>query len=232
MGKDTWMEEYKALERSGDAIMENITQRNRTNKNGGDALKLSAKIRQSQNNFTYDYNSLKRDLESAHKANSVSQKEFERRRNLLNEQDIRRIQIQKAFEDNGQGPSGSAFGITNMGYEQEDYETEVTQAFSNSDLQQQQQTHLKVQDKGLERISAIVKRQKEIGLTIGNELDEQNEIIEDITHKTETVGDRVNRQTKGIGMVAAKEGSVCGYYFVIVLLFAAIVCVIILKFTT
>ena len=40
-----------------------------------------------------------------------SQKEFERRRNLLNEQDIRRIQIQKAFEDNGQGPSGSAFGI-------------------------------------------------------------------------------------------------------------------------
>jgi len=218
MGKDTWMEEYKALERSGDAIMENITQRNRTNKSGGDALKLSAKIRQSQNNFTYDYNSLKRDLEAAHKANSVSQKEYERRRNLLNETDIRRIQIQKAFEDNGQGPSGSAFGITNMGYEQEDYETEATQAFSNSDLQSQQQT--------------IVKRQKEIGLTIGNELDEQNEIIEDITHKTEQVGDRVNRQTKGIGMVAAKEGSVCGYYFVIVLLFVAIVSVIILKFTT
>lgn len=232
MGKDTWMEEYKALEKSGDAIMESITQRNRTNNSGGDALKLSAKIRQAQNNFTYDFNSLKRDLETALKSGTVSQKEYDRRKNLLNETDIRRIQIQKAFEDNGQGASGSAFGITNMGYEQEDYETEATQAFSNSDLQQQQQTHLKVQDKGLERISAIVKRQKEIGLTIGNELDEQNEIIEDITHKTEQVGDRVNRQTKGIGMVSAKEGSVCGYYFVIVLLFAAIVAVIILKFTT
>ena len=44
MGKDTWMEEYKALERSGDAIMENITQRNRTNKNGGDALKVVYKL--------------------------------------------------------------------------------------------------------------------------------------------------------------------------------------------
>ena len=38
------MEEYKALERSGDAIMENITQRNRTNKNGGDALKVVYKL--------------------------------------------------------------------------------------------------------------------------------------------------------------------------------------------
>lgn len=26
------------------------------------------------------------------------------------------------------------------------------------------------------------------------------------------MGDRVNRQTKGIGMVAAKEGSVCGKF--------------------
>jgi len=225
---DNWVGEYRSLEQAGDAIMELIAERNRVTGAGGEGLKISAKIRQAQNNFNYDLSALQRELQSDKTSKKLSPKEYERRNNMLNEAKIRKIQIAKAFEETratGSSPFGD--GISNRGYEPE--ENERTQGYSKRELMSQQQQVMAEQDQGLARISNIVKRQKEIGLAIGDEIDGQNELIDEITEKTDETSNRINRQVKAINHVSRKEGNVCGYWVVIILLFVAIVGVIIWK---
>lgn len=229
MGLDTWVDGYHALEQAGDAIMELIVERNNVLAAGGEGLKLSAKIRQSQNNFNYDLNALQRDLQNDKTSKNLTPKEYERRNNLLNEAKIRKIQIGKSFEQSRSSGGTSPFGggVSNRGYEAE--ETNRTQGYANTELLSQQQQTISDQDKGLSRISDIVKRQKEIGLTIGDEIDGQNELIEEITDKADTTGNRIQRQVRAINTVSQKEGNVCGYWAMIILLFVGIVAVIIWK---
>ncbi|XP_063681529.1 syntaxin-8-like [Bolinopsis microptera] len=228
MGMDNWVGEYRALEQAGDAIMELIAERNRVTGGGGEGLKISSRIRQAQNNFNHDLTALQRELQSDKSSKKLSPKEYDRRNNMLNEAKIRKIQIAKSFEEtraSGATPFGG--GISNKGYQPE--ENERTQGYSNRELQSQQQQAMAVQDEGLARISNIVKRQKEIGLTIGDEIDGQNELIEEITDKTDETGNRINRQVRAINHVSARAGNVCGYWAVIILLFVAIISVIIWK---
>ncbi|KAL5255116.1 hypothetical protein ACHWQZ_G014526 [Mnemiopsis leidyi] len=204
-----WVSQYRGLEQAGDAIMELIAERNRITGSGGEGLKVSAKIRQAQNNFNHDLNALQRELQSDKASKKLSPKEYDRRNNMLNEAKIRKIQIAKAFEETrASGSSRFGGGISNRGYEAE--ENERTQGYSNRELLSQQQQAMADQDEGLARISNIVKRQKEIGLAIGDEIDGQNELIDEITEKTDSTGNRLKRQVRAINHVSAKEGNVCG----------------------
>ena len=226
MGIDSWVDDYHALEQAGDAIMELIAERNKVMAGGGDGLKISANIRQSQNNFNYDLNALQRELQNDKVSKKLSPKEYDRRNNMLNEAKIRKIQIGKSFEQTrSAGSSSFRTGISNRGYVAD--ENERTQGYSNAELLSQQQQTIKEQDQGLSRISNIVKRQKEIGLTIGDEIDGQNELIEEITEKTDSTGGRIQRQVRAINTVSKKEGNVCAYWVVIILLFVGIVGVIV-----
>lgn len=226
MGGESWIGAYGALEQTGDSVMELITERNRVLSGGGEALKVSAKIRQAQNNFNYDLAALERELKADRTSKQISPKEYDRRNNMLNEMKVRKLQISKAFEAT-RATGSSPLGVSNRGYEPE--ENEQTQGYSNRELLTQQQDHIQEQDKGLLRISNIVQRQKEIGIAIGDEIDGQNEIIEEITEKTDGVGGRINRQTRATKHVSRKEGNVCGYWITIILLFVSIIAVIVWK---
>ncbi|KAM6345221.1 syntaxin-8 isoform 2-T2 [Alca torda] len=77
------------------------------------------------------------------------------------------------------------------------------------------------QDAGLDALSSIISRQKQMGQEIGNELDEQNEIIDDLTNLVENTDDKLRNQTRHVKMVDKKSTS-CGMLVVIVLLLIAI----------
>ncbi|KAF3928971.1 Syntaxin-52 [Dactylella cylindrospora] len=65
-------------------------------------------------------------------------------------------------------------------------ETEHTRQLDNSGVLQLQQEIMRTQDEGLEMLLKAVGRQKQLGLEIGNELDDQNEFLDEL-------GDDVDR---------------------------------------
>lgn len=108
-------------------------------------------------------------------------------------------------------------------------ETEATQDLSVDQIRQKQQMAIREQDQGLENLSHVIGRQKQMALGFNDELTLHNEIIDDIADHTDRVNQRLIRETKNVVIVDRKAGT-CGYWVVIVLLMIAIVVVATVKF--
>ena len=78
---------------------------------------------------------------------------------------------------------------------------------------------------GLDALSEILARQKTIGLTIGDEVETQNEILDDIHDNVETVRGRVVRETRNVERVDRKDRT-WWLWLIMVLLLLAIVVII------
>ncbi|KAJ3189154.1 hypothetical protein HDU85_002779 [Gaertneriomyces sp. JEL0708] len=80
-------------------------------------------------------------------------------------------------------------------------ETSQTLALDNEGLLQLQRQKMNDQDGALTQLESIVRRQKELGFTIGRELDVQNELLGDLDHQVEGVQGRVKGVDKKLGKV-------------------------------
>lgn len=77
-------------------------------------------------------------------------------------------------------------------------------------------------DRAIEALHEAVKRQKELGHAMNNEIDRHTEIIDTITHETGLLEGRVKRQTVLTKLVERKS-SALWLWVIIILLFIAIV---------
>ncbi|ODQ50873.1 Phox-like protein [Saitoella complicata NRRL Y-17804] len=77
-------------------------------------------------------------------------------------------------------------------------ETERTRELSNTGLLQLQQTMMEDQDDTLETFSRLLRKQMEIGVAIGEELDEQNEMLDEIDGGVDRLGRKVKKARKGV----------------------------------
>lgn len=103
-------------------------------------------------------------------------------------------------------------------------EPEETRGLGVDGIRQQQQQIIQEQDAGLDALCSIISRQKQMGQEIGNELDEQNEIIDDLTNLVENTDEKLRTETRRVNVVDRKSTS-CGMIMVILLLLVAIVVV-------
>jgi syntaxin 8 len=78
------------------------------------------------------------------------------------------------------------------------------------------------QDRGLDMLSEIITRQKSLVRGIGNQIDVQNEIIEDIGDNMDSTQVRLVRNTRNVERISNKSNSCC-YWIIIILLLIAIV---------
>ncbi|XP_078242038.1 syntaxin-8 isoform X9 [Pogona vitticeps] len=160
----------------------------------------------------------------------ITQLEGDRRQNLVDELLTRHRQLQASFKNEGTEPDvirsslmagGVRQGVTNPWLVEE---PEETRGLGFHEIQQQQKRIIEEQDAGLDALSSILSRQKQMGQEIGNELEEQNEIIDDLANLVENTDDKLRNQTRRVMMVEKKSTS-CGMIVVIVLLLIAIVVV-------
>jgi syntaxin 8 len=86
----------------------------------------------------------------------------------------------------------------------------------------EQQQIIRQQDDSLDALSKVISRQKHIAIRIGNEVENQNEILDDLATQMENTGSRVNSSTRNAEDVVDKD-STFGYWIVIISLFVAIV---------
>ena len=62
------------------------------------------------------------------------------------------------------------------------------------------------QDEGLEALSQALRRQKQMGIAIGQEADSQIGLIDGIADRTERVSSRVERQTERVSKMRERAG--------------------------
>ncbi|CAL1695960.1 unnamed protein product [Somion occarium] len=94
-------------------------------------------------------------------------------------------------------PSGRAFGVA-----PQPKETEQTRPLDETGLVQMQHSQIDQQDSQLAQLSTILQRQKHLGLAINQELNEQTEMLDDLTNEVDRFGGKLTgakRQMNRLG---------------------------------
>ncbi|XP_044045736.1 syntaxin-8 isoform X2 [Siniperca chuatsi] len=174
---------------------------------------------------------LKDGLLRASSTRRIMQSEADRRQNLIDDLLTREKQLNSTFKGDITEPEPSRSTLmaegagASRGVAANPWlinETEETRGLTFEEIKQQQQQIIEAQDSGLDALAAVISRQKIMGQEIGNELDEQNEIIDDLSHLVDKTDDRIRNETRRVKLVETKSAS-CGMLVVIVLLLIAIV---------
>eukprot|EP00041_Stephanoeca_diplocostata_P002909 m.30567 g.30567 ORF g.30567 m.30567 type:complete len:279 (+) comp13875_c0_seq1:172-1008(+) len=103
-------------------------------------------------------------------------------------------------------------------------ESDATRGYDSHELLARQQTVMRDQDKGLDILQQSIARQKNMGLAIGNEIDDQNDMLDELGEAMDNTDHRLTRETQHVIRVTekAKSGGMC---CCIVLLIIAIIAV-------
>uniref|UniRef100_A0A8C4R3W4 Syntaxin-8 n=1 Tax=Eptatretus burgeri TaxID=7764 RepID=A0A8C4R3W4_EPTBU len=232
MEAESWLLQFEVARRLAQDIAEKLHEKQRGESDSSGAAKLTVSIRLSLQSLNRELAHLSDSLIQTSAFKSITQREAERRQNLLDELRTRSRQMEGTLEGNpGQmefgraglfgGPGSGRVGTeSTWGSE----EPEEMRGLSFSQIRQQQQQIIHEQDEGLDALSAIIARQKHMGENIGDEIDTQNEIIDDLTHLVDKTNSKIHQETRLVGTVDRKAGT-CGMLVVIVLLLIAIVVV-------
>ncbi|XP_076027180.1 syntaxin-8 [Genypterus blacodes] len=232
MSQDPWLQNYDATCRLAQEIAENIHERNRQQRTGGNPAKINMTLRASQQKLKQNIGQLKESLLRASSSRRIMQSEADRRQNLIDDLFTREKQLNATFKGDVTEPEtsrstlmaggGGGHGGAAAANPWLINESEETVGLGFGEIKQQQQRIIEAQDEGLDALAAVISRQKQMGQNIGNELDEQNEIIDDLTHLVDKTDNRIHNETRRVKLVETKSAS-CGMLVVIVLLLIAIV---------
>uniref|UniRef100_A0A3P9PSF6 Syntaxin-8 n=1 Tax=Poecilia reticulata TaxID=8081 RepID=A0A3P9PSF6_POERE len=215
MSQDPWLQNYDATCRLAQEIAENIHERNRQQRTGGNPAKINMTLRASLQKLKQNIAQLKEGLLRSSSSRRIMQSEADRRQNLIDNLLTREKQLNATFKGDVTEPEpsrstlmsgGAAAGTANPWLVEE---SEETKGLSFGEIKQQQQRIIEVQDAGLDALAAVISRQKIMGQEIGNELDEQNEIIDDLAHLVDKTDGRIRNETRRVKLVETKSAS-CG----------------------
>jgi len=126
----------------------------------------------------------------------------------------------------GSGDMGtSGWGTSSSSYQyggEREVEPASTSQYTTPQLRQQQYQVIEEQDRGLEALSQVISRQKQIATVIGEEVDYQNDLIDDITDHVDRTRDRLVGETGRVRAIDRKDNT-CGYWVIIIILLVIIV---------
>jgi syntaxin 8 len=227
---EAWLLSYDVCAQLGQDIMESIRERNKQPKTSTTFAKKSATVRVQMTKYDRDLAKLREDLTKCAIQHKITQRECDRRSNMLDDLVTKQKQIDLAFKNEDQRSvtrsslfSGSAFA--------DDWGHSNTNAAGVSgydndlgldQIRIQQRQMIEEQDQGLDALSRVVTRQKQIAIDIGNEVTDQNEILDDINDHMDHTNTRLLREKHHIKIVDRKSGT-CWMWIVIVLLAVAII---------
>ncbi|XP_072319983.1 syntaxin-8 isoform X2 [Eucyclogobius newberryi] len=215
MSQDPWLQNYDASCRLAQEIAENIHERNRQQRTGGNPAKINMTLRASLQKLKQNISQLKEGLLRSSSSRRITQAEADRRQTLIDDLLSREKQLNATFKGEASGAEDKRSSLMSGGTSGAGAnpwlinETEETKGLSSGEIKQQQQRIIDAQDAGLDALAAVISRQKMMGQEIGNELDEQNEIIDDLAHLVDKTDDRIRNETRRVKLIETKSAS-CG----------------------
>ncbi|XP_034175355.2 syntaxin 8 [Osmia lignaria lignaria] len=236
---DPWLTEYNACEKLFREIMEQFTERNKHLKVSQKYASISVNIRIHLKQYSREVQQLKNKIDDALRSKTITVEEAERRIRQIEILESRDVQLQKLHDArtndfassrlNLLASGASAFadgGTTSWAADDDDDDDDkpLDTQISVSDLMTSQDRILQEQDKGLEELCKVISRQKEIGHTISNEVDHQNEIIDSLADHMDRTDESLINKTRQVQTISFKDRT-CGYWIVIIFLFICIITV-------
>lgn len=229
MSQDNWLGNLSRANNKADEINAALIERNRLITSGGNSTKISSEIRGGLADLNRSIGILEAELNDASNKYHITEKEATRREglvaNLRGRHQHYTAELSKVMSAGGYNANRSSlFGNDGGNGRRPREEDERTRAFDNNALYSQQEQIIRQQDEGLEALRKSIARQKQVGLTIGEELDDQNEMLDDLNEGVDNTNRRLTRETQHVVRVTekAKAG---GMFCCIVLLILAIIVV-------
>ncbi|XKL63301.1 hypothetical protein PGB90_005665 [Kerria lacca] len=227
---DPWLDEYELSEKLENDILDLLNKRSVELRTSDTYARLSSSVRIRLKQFETEVQQLGYKLRESTLSRSITLDESERRERLIENLRSKIIQLQRRFNDR------DTMSKTNRSEQFDNRQVPVTHnKFKNSQistwssyddipvleedpsvmnvkqLRLVQKKMIKDQDEGLEELSKTLSRHKNIALKIGNEVDVQNEIIDDISTRVEITTTGIRSGTDQINVVSLKD-STCGKY--------------------
>ncbi|XP_078046949.1 syntaxin 8 [Augochlora pura] len=234
---DPWLTEHDACEDLFRVIMEQLTSRNKFPKASRAYASSSSNVRLLLKKYSQSVQQLKVIVDNALRSNTITIDEAERRTRQVELLQSKDIQLQRLYDARTDSfassrtnlftSSASAFadgGTTSWAADDDDDEKLIDIEVTVTDVRAQQDRILQEQDKGLEELSKVIARQKEIGQNFSNEVDHQNEIIDDLADHMDRTDESLIKKTRQVQNISSKDRT-CSYWVVIILLFISIVVV-------
>lgn len=158
------------------------------------------------------------------KNRTITEPETERRLRELELLASEKIKLDDAFRNTpGSSSRDQLFDKHAKLFDDDDDEL-VVDKVSVEAYRSEQTNIMRQQDAGLENLSQVIARQKKLALKIGNEIEDQNEIIENIASQIDSTAESVAAETRHVERVSEKD-STWSYWLVILCLFIAIIVV-------
>mmetsp|Transcript_579 Transcript_579/g.688 ORF Transcript_579/g.688 Transcript_579/m.688 type:complete len:227 (-) Transcript_579:1341-2021(-) len=216
---DPWLMQFEESKVAADEIMELIHERSQVLREGSaDAARLTGVIRRKMNGLKSKCDQLQKGLKDPR----ISEQEAERRCDMLARLKTRSDQMTSLLARPEQRNA-----MLEGPRVQEVRETDQTAEMDNQGLLDLQRNIMDDQDAQLEDLSRVVSSTKHISMAIGEELDLQNRLLDDLEDDVDVTDGRLRNATKSIKQLM-KKNSTCGFMVAIGLLIAGLVLVLVI----
>ncbi|XP_062507430.1 syntaxin-8-like [Corticium candelabrum] len=232
--RDAWITEYESLQQTCVSIREKINERNQVRISGGDSSKLNSSIRIMINGYSRSLDKLKSSLARDTSSFKITKGEVTRRENLVDNMTAKEGQLNKAFKEEPSARSATSrdalIGSQPIGVNTNpwlDTEHEETRGLTNTELMQTHQEVIRQQDEGLDELAKAMQRQKHIGLTMHDEIERQDEILDDLHDNVGRTTARIERETRHVEKIRVKasDKGLCCAVTLLFLLIVVLMCI-------
>jgi hypothetical protein len=232
--KDSWLSEYDSAVQLGARVGAKIRERDEQEKGSLHRNKLDSSVDQMIADYGKRLQNLKASLHKHSSTRKITELEYERRKGMLQELTEKYQQLEKA-KYRGWAPSyQSVDGVTGSEWSGGPGSggPGVGHRMTADEVRMQQQVIIAEQDRGLDQLSHALRRQREVGLAIQDEVVEQNVLIDDIHDGTQLADMKVRTQTRRVEAVRRKDSCKCTclLWTTIIVLFILILVVVFVKY--
>uniref|UniRef100_T1IN13 t-SNARE coiled-coil homology domain-containing protein n=1 Tax=Strigamia maritima TaxID=126957 RepID=T1IN13_STRMM len=227
---DRWILDYENCEKTYREVLEKINQRDGQSRVSQGYAQVSSAIRLQLKKFETDLIQLRQILIQSSSSSYITELEIRRRETMLDNLEKKHTQLQAAFANRVTTLQNDRSALLNKDFSPSsatkklEHETDDTRYMTVDEIKNRHAAVLEEQDRGLDALSQVIARQKNVGYDIANEIDIHNDIIDDITDHVDRTRERLIKETGHVKIVHRKSGS-CWLWTIILLLIIAIVLV-------
>ncbi|EDV40460.1 uncharacterized protein Dana_GF10519 [Drosophila ananassae] len=221
---DSWDIEYEGCERLRHQLLVHLNQRQQLNPKDAKYLQLTASVKSGLEQLGKDVNHLKVVLDNAVTWETSPEEELQQRRIDFDRLTFQLREINEKFVNSSRSNVLAASpGVSSPSVWQDQGSGNAPMDVDTLKLRQAEM--LENQNRGLDALSATLSRQRVLATQLGNEVEDQNNILDNLADAMDRVENGVQRETQSIGQVNRRD-STWGYWLVIIALFVAIIVVI------
>ncbi|XP_010459159.1 PREDICTED: syntaxin-51-like [Camelina sativa] len=201
---DSWMKAYNEALKLSEEINGMMSERSSSAETGPDAQRRASAIRRKITMFGTKLDSLQSLLAQVH-GKPISEKEMNRRKDMVGNLRSKANQMANALNMSNFANRDSLLGPE---IKPDDSMSRVT-GMDNQGIVGYQRQVMREQDEGLEKLEETVMSTKHIAMAVGEELDLQTRLIDDLDYHVDVTDSRLQRVQKQLAVMNKNMKSGC-----------------------